>query len=192
MNETEHKIAQLALLLQEETRARLARQYSQAQADRESAEIRPGKVYTKIDIGGSGKLMVEHATGIVYGIKAYGKVHKGHAYGTLDTTSDWYWGEYYPRPRTDADPWLVTEVSASGKTLQLQAQKAELDPTWHPDTQPGGFAGHTVNNDSQRWIITPDPDGVRTTVRLTKRGWQGARGTKFSIGTARKFYDYNF
>lgn len=63
--------------------------------DRQTS-IKPGNKYWKIDVGCSGKFMVEKATEIVYGIKAYGQIHKGHAYGTLDTTDQWYWGEFYP------------------------------------------------------------------------------------------------
>jgi hypothetical protein len=103
MSDTQQdKIKALADLVREQSRERLARLYSRQQADAEQVEIRPGKAYTKIDRGPghnmSGMLMVEHATGNVYGIKAYGKVHKGHAYGTLDTVAAWYWGDYYPRP----------------------------------------------------------------------------------------------
>jgi hypothetical protein len=58
--------------------------------------IKPGKKYTKIDLGSSGKLMVDNQTEIIYGIKGYGKVHKGHSYGTLDTINQYYWGTYYP------------------------------------------------------------------------------------------------
>ncbi|MCK5600542.1 hypothetical protein KAR91_01665 [Candidatus Pacearchaeota archaeon] len=58
--------------------------------------IKIGKKYDKIDVGGSGKLMIVRATGEVFGIKAYGVIHKGHAYGTLDTIDEWYWGLYYP------------------------------------------------------------------------------------------------
>lgn len=58
--------------------------------------IKPGKIYTKVDVGESGKFMIEIKTGIIYGIKAYGKVHKGHVYGTLSTTDEWFWGHYHP------------------------------------------------------------------------------------------------
>jgi hypothetical protein len=96
----QEKIQALADLVLEQSRARLATLYSQEQADAETVQVRPGNLYTKIDRGPqhnmSGMLMIEHATGNVYGIKAYGKVHKGHQYGTLDTTGDWYWGNYYP------------------------------------------------------------------------------------------------
>ncbi len=58
--------------------------------------IKPGKKYTKIDVGRSGKLMVVNDTGEIFGIKAYGVIHRGHPYGTLNTVDDWYWGEYHP------------------------------------------------------------------------------------------------
>lgn len=54
-----------------------------------------GKKYTKVDIGTSGRYMVD-MDGNIYGIKAYGQVHKGHHYGTLETINDYYWGSYYP------------------------------------------------------------------------------------------------
>ena len=56
-------------------------------------EIIEGRKYTKVNVGDSGKYMVDKQ-GNIYGIKAYGQVHKGHQYGTLDTIEDWYWGEY--------------------------------------------------------------------------------------------------
>ena len=47
-----------------------------------------GKHYTKVDVGSSGKFMVENETGNIYGIKGYGVVHTGHFYGTLNTTGN--------------------------------------------------------------------------------------------------------
>lgn len=35
--------------------------------------------------------MVERSTGKIYGIIGYGKIHKGHYYGTLDEIDQWYW-----------------------------------------------------------------------------------------------------
>jgi uncharacterized membrane protein len=90
-------IEQLAQLIQEQKRERLARLYSQEQADRETVEIRPGPKYTKIDVGTSGFLMVDNATGEIFGIKGYGRVHPGRRYGTLATIGQWYWGDYYPQ-----------------------------------------------------------------------------------------------
>lgn len=58
--------------------------------------VRPGGFkYNKVDVGSSGKFMVDR-DGNIYGIRAYGQVNKKHAYGTLETTDDWYWGNYKP------------------------------------------------------------------------------------------------
>ncbi len=60
-----------------------------------------GKKYIKIDMGNlnnnykSGKYMVEKETGKIFGIKAYGVIHKGHQYGTLDDIDSYFWGQYY-------------------------------------------------------------------------------------------------
>ncbi len=57
--------------------------------------IKPGPKYTKIDIGSSGRFMVVNETGQIFGIKAYGVIHRGHFYGTLDAPKPqamrWYW-----------------------------------------------------------------------------------------------------
>lgn len=63
-------------------------------------KIIPGKKYTKVDIGQSGKFMIDGED--IYGIKAYGVIHRGHHYGTLDTINDWYWGTYYPQKKLTA------------------------------------------------------------------------------------------
>jgi len=55
--------------------------------------IKEGKKYTKIDMGGSGKYMID-TEGNIFGIKAYGVIHKGHIYGNLDTLAEYYWGDY--------------------------------------------------------------------------------------------------
>jgi len=54
--------------------------------------IKPGKKYVKVDVGRSGKYMIDGD--IIYGIKAYGVIHRGHCYGTLDTIDQYYWGDY--------------------------------------------------------------------------------------------------
>lgn len=58
------------------------------------ARYKDGKKYVKIDIGTSGRYMVDKTTGEIFGIKAYGVVNKGHFYGTLDTIEQYYWGDY--------------------------------------------------------------------------------------------------
>jgi hypothetical protein len=94
---------------------------------------------------------------------------------------------------TDAHAYTVTAVSASGKTITMQQDTAERDPSWKPETIPGGFAGHTVNNRDQRWTYKPDPDGRVIQARLTARGWMygGQRGQRVTKGR-HQFHDYNF
>jgi hypothetical protein len=96
-------VDEFAQVLLSQQKARLAALYSQRQADAETVAVKPGPKYTKVDIGPahnmSGKFMVENATGVIYGIKGYGQVHKGHMYGTLDTVDQWHWGNYSPERR---------------------------------------------------------------------------------------------
>lgn len=89
-------IQEFADLLESEQRAVIAARYPGIVQDTDyyRAKVTPGRVYTKVDFGGSGKYMVENSTGIIFGIKGYGKVHKGYRYGTLDTIHQWHWGEY--------------------------------------------------------------------------------------------------
>ncbi len=102
MKDYQAKLEALAAKLQEDQQAQLIANDLGCQANLHNAvtSIKPGKKYDKIDIGGSGKLMVVKATGEVFGIKAYGVIHKGHAYGTLDTISKLDWGGFDPRWKT--------------------------------------------------------------------------------------------
>jgi len=65
----------------------------QANRDSSRVSIKEGKKYTKVDVGTSGKYMIDKE-GNIFGIKAYGVIHRGHCFGTLDTIDDYYWGEY--------------------------------------------------------------------------------------------------
>lgn len=56
--------------------------------------IKDGKKYIKVDQGDSGKYMIVKETGEIFGIKAYGVIHRGHKFGTLDTIDQWNWGGY--------------------------------------------------------------------------------------------------
>ena len=83
--------------LENEQRARMAREYPNIDlsgAERYRAAVHVGPKYTRVDFDRSGKYMVVNATGEIFGIKAYGVIHRGHAYGTLDTIDAWDWGGY--------------------------------------------------------------------------------------------------
>ena len=70
-------------------------EYREAQAKHDSnTRIKMGRKYANVDVGQSGKYMVELSTGNIYGIKAYGVIHRGHQYGTLDTIYEWDWSDY--------------------------------------------------------------------------------------------------
>ena len=87
--------------LEHEWRAWIARQHpglDMSQGYR--VTVKPGPKYTKVDVGDSGKYMVVNATGNIYGIKGYGVIHRGHAYGTLATVKEWDWGGYVAQRRT--------------------------------------------------------------------------------------------
>jgi len=92
----EEKLEALAEMLQKQQIEYCIQKYGTALYSDCKTRIIHGKKYTKIDVGNSGKLMVD-AAGNIFGIKAYGVIHRGHSYGTLDTIDEWYWGEYYPK-----------------------------------------------------------------------------------------------
>jgi hypothetical protein len=89
------KIWNLAKLINEQQIERFHRDHPTLDAEREChVNVMHGKKYTKLDVGSSGKYMVENETGNIYGIKAYGVIHRGHFYGTLDTINNWDWSGY--------------------------------------------------------------------------------------------------
>ena len=93
-----NKIIAFAALVQAQSIQRLQEQSLDCEANLNNARttIKEGQKFTKVDIGTSGRYMVENSTGNIFGIKGYGQVHKGHFYGTVDTTADYFWGNYYP------------------------------------------------------------------------------------------------
>ena len=60
--------------------------------------VKVGNKFARVDIGNSGRYMVDLETGEIYGIKAYGVVHRGHRFGTLDTIHEWDWIGYRAHP----------------------------------------------------------------------------------------------
>jgi len=106
--------------------------------------VKHGSKYTKVDVGGkhnrSGKYMVENATGRIFGIKAYGVIHRGHSYGTLDEIADWNWGGYVgvkkleaiQRDTTMPDRPPSTETLLRGCIGYLNSlpESQKPDPAW--------------------------------------------------------------
>ena len=81
---------------------KLNQQGYRSQIETVRCKIKVGRKYANVDVGSSGKYMVELATGKIYGIKGYGVIHRGHYYGTLDTIGDYDWSGYTATPRKEA------------------------------------------------------------------------------------------
>jgi hypothetical protein len=77
--------------------------------------IKTKKKYTCVDVGGSGKYMIDNETGEIFGIMGYGKVNKKHVYGTLDTIYMYYWGRYAAiQSKSDRNPYITKLMSSIG------------------------------------------------------------------------------
>ncbi len=93
---------------------------------------------------------------------------------------------------SDTHPFEIVKV-ISPKTIEIRPVDAELDPSWKPEVIAGGFAGHTVNNGSQKWVYTSNPDNPVIRARLRKDGYFYAYNGRHILGNSpEKFYDYNF
>ena len=79
---------ELAQQIQEGEIAALKRANLACEANLNNAitRVKSGIKWTKIDVGYSGRYMV-NKQGEIYGIKAYGVPHLGHRFGTLDNPS---------------------------------------------------------------------------------------------------------
>ena len=91
----EQKLEDFADLISEQTEACYrAKGYAWDGCERNwQINIKPGKKYFKIDVGHSGKYMVD-SCGKIFGIKAYGVINKKKQYGTLETIENYFWGEF--------------------------------------------------------------------------------------------------
>lgn len=92
----EQKLESLGALIEQEQAERVRRDYPKLfeLGMTPKVKIVPGRRYTKIDVGDSGKYMVENETQQVFGIKGYGVIHRGYRFGTLDEMLLWDWSGY--------------------------------------------------------------------------------------------------
>lgn len=86
------KLTAFVDLLTRQQRARHEKEYTHPFTD--DAHFHLGAKYARVDLGGSGRYMVDLATEEIFGIKGYGVIHRGHKFGTLDTIRDWDWSDY--------------------------------------------------------------------------------------------------
>jgi len=101
---TPERLERFRALLEKEQREELIRKGYNPENHRHACTVKLGKKYARVDVGDSGKYMVDLADSKIWGIKAYGVIHRGHYYGTLDTISGCDWSGYTATPRREGHP----------------------------------------------------------------------------------------
>ena len=95
-----------------------------------------------------------------------------------------------------SDCHAMTVTGINGKVITAQRDTETLNPTYNPHFIPGGFAAHCTNQNKQKWICTPNPNGTIMSFSLRKNGkWvkkgESLKGSYLTIGRY-PYYDYNF
>lgn len=120
---SQEKLDAFVALFQADQSAYIQRLYPDSKLPMDVAKAcKPGKKFVRVNIGASGRYMVDLNDGTIYGIKGYGVVHYGHVYGTLDTINDWFWGEYYGVHL----PSIKTNMDAKELYARLRVKATEL------------------------------------------------------------------
>jgi len=84
-----------------------------------------GRKYAKVDVGTSGKYMVDLATGEIFGIKAYGVIHRGYCFGTLDTIDDFDWSGYRGVKKPAGGQTLPAAIAPASSAKAKEPTEAE-------------------------------------------------------------------
>ena len=80
---------------------------------------------------------------------------------------------------SDRNAGTIVEVSASGKTIKVQQDKAtRIDKN--------GMS------EQQDYIFEPNPWAYVDTYRMTKRGWRNKGCSGLSVGHRSEYYDFSF
>lgn len=94
---------------------------------------------------------------------------------------------------SDVNPYEILR-HVSEKTIDIRAMDAE-SVKWDAKWVEGGFAGHCVNQQDQKWKITSNEQNRVRRIRWSaaKQQWRTSDGMRFQLsGTPVKFHDYNF
>lgn len=92
---------------------------------------------------------------------------------------------------TDIIPYEV--VKYTKKTITIRELAVERDPNWKPEIIVGGFAGHCINQDEQKWIYKTDEHMPLIRAYLHKDGCYYNRGDRYRLSDKPVYYyDYNF
>jgi len=92
---------------------------------------------------------------------------------------------------TDIQPYEIVRI-ASVKTMYVRPMIA-MKGEWKKKVAPGGFCGHVVNQNEQKWSVVSDSTADAIAIRKQKDGsWKSKNGRHILSCNPRKFYDYNF
>lgn len=92
-----------------------------------------------------------------------------------------------------SDRYAATVTKVTKSTVTVRRDKATLDPNFKPEWIPGGFAGHCINQDEQKYSYAPDENGAVYTFRWSNKYQRYGQPGNMTLSKGRhEFYDYNF
>lgn len=153
------KLNQFAALLEAQTIATLRAEGLGCEANIQNARVTvvAGRKFIKVDVGSSGKYMVDAQTEEIFGIKGYGVVHRGHRFGTLDTIEDFNWGGY----RAVRGPFLREfTIEPAERIIPKDVRKQDAPKfkvgdgaswTLYTDTHAGFIIEVSANGETVKW-----------------------------------------
>lgn len=95
---------------------------------------------------------------------------------------------------TDSYPFELTGVRANIIAI-VRPMSASLSNEWKPNIVHGGFAGHCVNQNEQKWNIKSNSEAEELEIRWSKakNGWYDKHGARFiNSEEPLRFHDFNF
>lgn len=92
-----------------------------------------------------------------------------------------------------SDRHAATVIKITPKTVMVQRDKAVLNPNFHPEFIPGGFAAHCINQCEQDYTYEPDQNGEILTFHWSDKYQRYGQPGNLTLSKWRhEFYDYNF
>ena len=93
---------------------------------------------------------------------------------------------------SDVYPYEIVKV-VSENTIEIRPMDTERDYSAKLEWVSGGFAGHCVNQDKQKWFIKSNPNNPVKRIRRRKDGYFYNHCNRVYLEQEpRKFRDYNF
>lgn len=93
---------------------------------------------------------------------------------------------------SDVYPYEIVKV-VSENTIEIRPMDAERDYSAKLEWVSGGFVGHCVNQDKQKWFYKSNPNNPVKRIRRRKDGYFYNHCNRVYLEPApRKFHDYNF